>query len=286
MKFHLFAAISEEAKTSAEADFAAKHPGTAFLIEPTGQGSPERRPEEVHSAARVCWFEGAPSEPIKIGRDPTNELAIPHPRVSRLHARLSFLGIDGVKWVVEDVKSANGTTIKGRRLSGDTITPIHDGDRLVLGDAVSLRPFFEGSAFHAFLSKALVDETRRETSTRLSGSTRVSALDLYERLARTFRQLGFRADLHESVPELLLETMDGAERVRISRESGFYAVEWGTSSVYVKRKTVSAFEAKVEEIVYQLILDATTPLAAQKKATARHDPLEQTHTDENEKTLG
>lgn len=66
---------------------------------------------------------------LSIGRDASNEIALTwDPEVSRLHARLSNLGVE---WVVEDDGlSRNGTFLNGERLAGSARLRDHDVLRL------------------------------------------------------------------------------------------------------------------------------------------------------------
>ena len=58
-----------------------------------------------------------------IGRGATADLSLADPGVSRRHARISR-GPDG--WVVEDLGSANGTALNGRRIAPSSA--LRDGD--------------------------------------------------------------------------------------------------------------------------------------------------------------
>lgn len=69
-------------------------------------------------------------ETFTIGRAKTCNLAIGHPSLSREHARVFREG-DGYK--VEDLHSANGTTLNGRPLIGGA-QPLADGDVLLVGE--------------------------------------------------------------------------------------------------------------------------------------------------------
>ncbi len=68
-----------------------------------------------------------------LGRDPDAEVHLDSPIVSRLHARLSRHG-DIV--TVEDLDSANGTYLNGRRVSRSEVAP---GDLLVVGPVPARR---------------------------------------------------------------------------------------------------------------------------------------------------
>jgi hypothetical protein len=74
-----------------------------------------------------------------MGRDPSNEIAISDPQVSRLHARV-YLS-EGML-VVEDMGSTNGTFVNGVPLAEPkTLAP---GDVIGLGDAVTLTYYSSG----------------------------------------------------------------------------------------------------------------------------------------------
>lgn len=64
--------------------------------------------------------------PLLVGRDPTHDLVIDHPDVSREHA---WIRIRNGAWVVED-RSTNGTTVNGRRVPRGKEQPLKPGDIL------------------------------------------------------------------------------------------------------------------------------------------------------------
>jgi pSer/pThr/pTyr-binding forkhead associated (FHA) protein len=89
-------------------------------------------PTEVRAAGRVLEVLGeqrAPLDrPLLIGRDATCDLVIPHQTMSRQYARLD---VQNGGWWVEDLGSASGTWVNGRRATGRV--RLSDGDRLQLG---------------------------------------------------------------------------------------------------------------------------------------------------------
>jgi ABC-type multidrug transport system ATPase subunit len=52
---------------------------------------------------------------IQIGRDPSNDVVIPSPNVSRFHAQIQKVG---QRYRVEDLRSSNGTFVNGERIEG------------------------------------------------------------------------------------------------------------------------------------------------------------------------
>lgn len=65
---------------------------------------------------------------VTIGRDPTVDLCLDHPMISRHHARV--IRQDG-EHVLEDLGSTNGTFLNGRRLAGRAL--LQRGDRIQIG---------------------------------------------------------------------------------------------------------------------------------------------------------
>ncbi|HRJ75300.1 MAG TPA: FHA domain-containing protein, partial [Anaerolineales bacterium] len=52
---------------------------------------------------------------IQIGRDPSNDVVLPSPNVSRFHAQIQKVG---QRYRVEDLRSSNGTFVNGERIDG------------------------------------------------------------------------------------------------------------------------------------------------------------------------
>lgn len=67
-------------------------------------------------------------EELVIGRNPTCDIVLAHPAVSRIHARLSFRG---GSWILQDLGSTNGTLVNGSQVGRCKLRP---GDRVVIGD--------------------------------------------------------------------------------------------------------------------------------------------------------
>jgi len=74
------------------------------------------------------------SESAVIGRDCTADVVVADPAVSRAHARI-YRTSDGT-FGIEDLRSANGTFLRGRRVAR---APLSSGDNIELGAMVSLR---------------------------------------------------------------------------------------------------------------------------------------------------
>jgi pSer/pThr/pTyr-binding forkhead associated (FHA) protein len=96
----------------------------------------------VHSARLIQLEAGQPAsyllevEICTIGRSPLCQLFIPHPIVSRLHAKVERYGS---QYLLSDVGSANGTFLNGRRLDKPHL--LLDGDLIGLGSAAPILRF-------------------------------------------------------------------------------------------------------------------------------------------------
>jgi pSer/pThr/pTyr-binding forkhead associated (FHA) protein len=66
---------------------------------------------------------------LRIGRHPYNEVSLPDLSVSRYHCWLTFL--EGRPWI-EDLASANGTLVNGRRIASRVA--LRPGDVVCLGE--------------------------------------------------------------------------------------------------------------------------------------------------------
>jgi pSer/pThr/pTyr-binding forkhead associated (FHA) protein len=67
-------------------------------------------------------------EPTSIGRHADNQIVLPDPQVSRHHAEIVM---QGGRWVISDLGSANGTYVNGQRIHGPQV--IGHGDLIRVG---------------------------------------------------------------------------------------------------------------------------------------------------------
>ncbi|MFN8095489.1 MAG: FHA domain-containing protein [Vicinamibacteria bacterium] len=91
---------------------------------------------ELAGAARLVSADGDPPEEHRlgrrttIGRTPDNDIQVSDGLVSRHHARIT---VAGASWVLEDLKSGNGTFVNDQRIEKGVLS---DGDRLQIGPRV------------------------------------------------------------------------------------------------------------------------------------------------------
>ncbi|HKX19154.1 MAG TPA: DUF3662 and FHA domain-containing protein [bacterium] len=69
---------------------------------------------------------------LTIGRRTDQDIVIDDPSVSRAHARIHVAAGEAA---VEDLDSTNGTALNGRPVGRDRV-PVHDGDRIQVGNAL------------------------------------------------------------------------------------------------------------------------------------------------------
>jgi two-component system cell cycle response regulator len=94
-----------------------------------------------------------------IGRDLHVDVHLPHPTVSRRHARLTTVG---GQLLVEDLGSTNGTFVDLERVVNRR--PIDDGDLIALGDVALLKLTFSAGVNQAF-RRVTFESARRDTTT-------------------------------------------------------------------------------------------------------------------------
>jgi pSer/pThr/pTyr-binding forkhead associated (FHA) protein len=68
-----------------------------------------------------------------LGRDPSNDISLSDPEVSRRHARFV---LEGSQYSIEDLGSTNGTFLRGNPVHG--LTPLQPGDLIAIGERVVL----------------------------------------------------------------------------------------------------------------------------------------------------
>lgn len=78
---------------------------------------------------------------LTVGRDPSNDIVINDPQVSRQHLRITR---QGQMVVIEDLGSTNGSFANGVRLTGSHV--MSNGDVIGLGDGVTLTYYEVGIA--------------------------------------------------------------------------------------------------------------------------------------------
>jgi ABC-type multidrug transport system ATPase subunit/pSer/pThr/pTyr-binding forkhead associated (FHA) protein len=70
------------------------------------------------------------ADTISIGRTPENKIVVQHPQVSSRHAQIIR---DGNQLFIEDLRSANGTFVRGARLTPGQRVPVQNGEKVFIG---------------------------------------------------------------------------------------------------------------------------------------------------------
>jgi two-component system response regulator AtoC len=100
---------------------------------------------------------------LTIGRDDAADVPLSDPRASRHHAQLEV----GERFMLQDLGSANGTRIRGQRLSPHATVPLQLGDPVTIGNTVLAlewrKPGFEARRVwaHGYLETRLIEECAR-----------------------------------------------------------------------------------------------------------------------------
>jgi ABC transport system ATP-binding/permease protein len=73
---------------------------------------------------------GSGGNTISIGRTPDNKIVLPHPQISSKHAQIIQ---EGAQLFVLDLKSANGTFVRGQRIAPGQRVPVQNGEKIFIG---------------------------------------------------------------------------------------------------------------------------------------------------------
>jgi len=95
-----------------------------------------------------------------IGRTSGNDLIISGRTVSRRHARLWF---KGGRWYLEDMQSANGTSVNNVPLQPNQAVPLNDGDVINFGDEIFIFNVISRDTFHESLPITKLDTSLIES---------------------------------------------------------------------------------------------------------------------------
>lgn len=135
-------------------------------------------------------------EPLTIGRGIDNTIVLADPLVSRHHAEIV---LQGGKWAIRDLGSANGTFVNGRPIVGPQV--LNPGDTIGVGPAL----------FRVELAKALGDQdtlvTRKSATETLAGPPRSSLM-----------AIGIGLALVAIVAAILFGLLVVLPRLRVSRQ--------------------------------------------------------------------
>jgi ABC-type multidrug transport system ATPase subunit/pSer/pThr/pTyr-binding forkhead associated (FHA) protein len=101
--------------------------GAAPAHEASGPQAAPRKHRTVIGELDMSQLQGAV---ISIGRTPDNKIVVPHPQVSSRHAQIVT---QGGQIFLEDLRSANGTFVRGQRIAPGQRVPVQNGERVFIG---------------------------------------------------------------------------------------------------------------------------------------------------------
>jgi ABC-type multidrug transport system ATPase subunit/pSer/pThr/pTyr-binding forkhead associated (FHA) protein len=99
---------------------------------PGGGSSPDQPPPQKKHRTIIgeLSLEALQQNVISIGRTPENKIVVPHPQVSSHHAQIVK---QGDQLYIEDLRSANGTFVRGQRIAPNQKVPIQNGEKVYIG---------------------------------------------------------------------------------------------------------------------------------------------------------
>jgi two-component system, NtrC family, response regulator AtoC len=178
---------------------------------------------------------------LTVGRADDCTIRLDDPQISRVHARL---WVEGGKIEVEDLESANGTRVRGRRLDAGERTEVHGGEVIEVGATMlvlqntSHRDARRRLASHAYFEVRLEEECARNARTRRSpfAVVRVTVLGsidqvrLEHALTRPLGRNDFVACYAPGEYELLLPDSAGERVEHVGAEIRTALAEFGCSA--------------------------------------------------------
>lgn len=114
---------------------------------PTSHGLGNGIPPETVAVPLVKAGRNTFHDKITIGRAANNDVVVPHPSVSKLHALIKAGSVAGA-YLLSDVGSTYGTKVNGRKLAKLDAHTLASGDTILLAESVrvtyfTLPDFFE-----------------------------------------------------------------------------------------------------------------------------------------------
>jgi ABC transport system ATP-binding/permease protein len=97
-----------------------------------GGGAPEASAPRKHRTVigELSLAGGGANEPVSIGRTPENKIVVQHAQVSSRHA---LIHMQGNELFLEDLRSANGTFVRGQRIPPGQRVPVQNGEKVFVG---------------------------------------------------------------------------------------------------------------------------------------------------------
>jgi ABC-type multidrug transport system ATPase subunit/pSer/pThr/pTyr-binding forkhead associated (FHA) protein len=94
------------------------------------EGSGQQAPRKHRTIIGELSMEQLASSVISIGRTPDNKIVVPHPQVSSKHAQIVK---QGAQLFLEDLRSANGTFVRGQRVPPGQRVQVANGEKVFIG---------------------------------------------------------------------------------------------------------------------------------------------------------
>lgn len=147
---------------------------------------------------------------ILVGRSPQNDLPLKDSTVSRNHVRILR---KGQKYFIEDLKSKNGTRIKGAKIGWGSLLEVDEGLPITLGRTlISLGEPFSGDILRVLDSIDLFKEVDEAATTTIVDRP-MTAKNNFDLIFKVSNVLMESLNIHDSLRRILHHILDLLKRI-------------------------------------------------------------------------
>ncbi len=147
---------------------------------------------------------------VLVGRSPLNDLPLKDRTVSRSHVRILR---KGQKYFIEDLKSKNGTRIKGTKIGWGSLLEVDEGLPITLGRTlISLGEPFSGDILRALDSIDLFKEVDAAATTTIVDRP-MTAKNNFDLIFKVSHVLMESMNIHDSLRRILHHILDLLKRI-------------------------------------------------------------------------
>lgn len=159
---------------------------------------------------------------VRVGRSPRNDLALKDKTISRSHMRISR---KGRKYYIEDLKSKNGTRIKGESIGRGVVLEVEEGLPIALGRTlISVGEPYSGDILRALDSIDLFKEVEEATTSMVDRP--MTAKNNFDLVLKVSNVLMESLNIHDILRRILnyildlLKRIDRGVIILVNEESG------------------------------------------------------------------
>ena len=146
---------------------------------------------------------------VRVGRSPRNDLALKDKTISRSHMRISR---KGRKYYIEDLKSKNGTRIKGESIGRGVVLEVEEGLPIALGRTlISVGEPYSGDILRALDSIDLFKEVEEATTSMVDRP--MTAKNNFDLVLKVSNVLMESLNIHDILRRILNYILDLLKRI-------------------------------------------------------------------------